>query len=118
MVFKSHYMMLLNNYVWIFLRLPAVKLFHNKVLVQVSLKYHDLELPGKMQIYIYIYIYICIYILLFQTFYVVSAIIKMVKKKMKDVGFSDILIESGLITADSIVSVLPRKRLFECHKIQ
>ena len=53
------------------------------------------------------------------TFHVVCAYMKMLAKKMKGSGFSDILIESGLMTSGSMVSVLSGKgysRAMNCHK--
>lgn len=59
------------------------------------------------------------HILLIGTFHIVCAYLKMLAKKMKGSGFSDILIESGLMTSGSMVSVLSGKgysRAMNCHK--
>ena len=59
------------------------------------------------------------HIVLIGTFHIVCAYLKMLAKKMKGSGFSDILIESGLMTSGSMVSVLSGKgysRAMNCHK--
>ena len=59
------------------------------------------------------------HIVLIGTFHIVCAYMKMMAKKMKGSGFSDILIESGLMTSGSMVSVLSGKgysRAMNCHK--
>ena len=59
------------------------------------------------------------HIVLIGTFHIVCAYMKMLAKKMNGSGFSDILIESGLMTSGSMVSVLSGKgysRAINCHK--
>ena len=59
------------------------------------------------------------HIVLIGTFHIVCAYMKMIAKKMNGSGFSDILIESGLMTSGSMVSVLSGKgysRAMNCHK--
>lgn len=59
------------------------------------------------------------HIVLIGTFHIVCAYMKMLAKKMKGSGFSDILIESGLMSSGSMVSVLSGKgysRAMNCHK--
>ena len=59
------------------------------------------------------------HIVLIGTFHIVCAYMKMVGKKMAGSGFSDILIESGLMTSGSMEGVLSGKgysRAMNCHK--
>ena len=59
------------------------------------------------------------HIIMIGTFHLISAYFKMIGKKMAGSGFSDILLESGLITNGSIVGVTTGKnyaRALNCHK--
>ena len=59
------------------------------------------------------------HVVLIGTFHIICAYMKMLGKKMKGSGFEDILIESGLMTSGSMVSVLSGKgysRALNCHK--
>ena len=59
------------------------------------------------------------HIVMIGTFHIICAYMKMVAKKMKGSGFSDILMESDLMTSGSMVSVLSGKgyaHAMNCHK--
>ncbi|KAL5022875.1 hypothetical protein ScPMuIL_002030 [Solemya velum] len=60
------------------------------------------------------------HIIMIGTFHLICAYLKMVGKKMAGSGFSDILLEAGLITSGSIEGVLKGKhyeRAMNCHKV-
>ena len=54
------------------------------------------------------------------TFHLICAYLKMVGKEMAGSGFSDILLEAGLISPDSIEGVLKGKhyeKAMNCHNV-
>ena len=60
------------------------------------------------------------HIILIGSFHLIGAYFKMIGKKLRGSGFSDVLIEAGLIASGSLEGVLTGKhyeRALHCHKV-